>query len=74
MNCPVCNQEMEQGFVQSGNIMIWAKKIHKISLLPKDGDVLLWKNYLKSSAIPASICKECKKITIDYSEIVDTGY
>jgi len=69
MNCPICNQEMEQGFLQSGNIMSWTKKIHKVSLLPKEGEVLLWQNYWKPPAIPASICKACKKIILDYSEL-----
>ena len=68
MRCPICNQEMEQGFVQSGTKVIWTKRIHKISLLPKDGDVLLLKSVLIPSAIPASICRDCKKIMMDYSE------
>ena len=68
MQCPTCHQEMERGFVQSGNVMSWTKRIHKVSLLPRDGEVLLWQNWLKPSAIPASICKDCKTIMMDYSE------
>ena len=71
MNCPFCGQEMEQGFVQSGTRILWTKKIHKISLLPKDGDVLLLKSVLRPSAIPACICKVCKKIVMDYAEVSD---
>ena len=71
MKCPICNQEMERGFVQSGTRIIWTKRIHKISLLPKDGDVLLLHSVLKPSAIPASICKKCEKIIMDYSKIED---
>ena len=73
MICPICNQEMQQGFVQSGTVILWTKKIHKVSLLHKDGDVLLLKSFLKPSAVPASICKECKKIIMDYSETEDRG-
>ena len=69
MLCPICHQEMEQGFVQSGTRILWTKRIHKFSLLPKDGDVLLLKSVLKPSAIPASICKACKTILMDYSDI-----
>ena len=68
MNCPFCSREMEQGFVQSGTRILWTKRIHKISLLPKDGDVLLLKSVLKPSAIPARICKDCKTIMMDYAE------
>ena len=69
MKCPICNEDMEQGFIQGGSIMAWTKKVHKISLLPKEGEVMLWHNMLRPSAIPASICKLCKKIIVDYSEI-----
>ncbi len=57
---------MEQGMLQAGNTMIWAKKRHYASLTPKEGEVLLDKNYVTSPCLPAYICKTCKKVIADY--------
>jgi hypothetical protein len=58
---------MEKGYLQAGQIMLWAKKKHKISLLPRDGEVLIAKNYLTGVALEAYICKQCKKVVFDYA-------
>jgi DNA-directed RNA polymerase subunit RPC12/RpoP len=68
MKCPACGKEMEQGFLQSGNRIAWTKKIHRISLLPKEGEILLENNMISQAIFDAYICKSCKKITIDYSD------
>ena len=38
MNCPFCGKEMERGFLQTGNKIIWAKKQHSVSLVAKEGE------------------------------------
>lgn len=58
---------MEKGYLQAGQIMLWAKKKHKVSLLPGDGEVLIAKDYLWGVAPEAYICKRCKKVVVDYS-------
>ena len=69
MNCPICNQEMEQGFFHSGSPRSsWTKKIHKVSLLPKAGDILFENNMFKQVIFTAHICKQCKKVVLDYSD------
>ena len=68
MNCPICNQEMEQGFLQSGPRAAWTKKVHKVSLLPKAGEILLENNVIKQVIFTAFICKSCRKIVVDYSD------
>lgn len=68
MNCPICGKIMEQGFVQAGDILVWVKQKHKISLLPKSGEVMLGRNFWGYCAIPAWICKDCKKVLLDYTE------
>ena len=68
MQCPVCGKEMEQGFLQSGQRMVWVKTPHKVSLLPKSGEVLLGNNVLGGLSFEAYICKSCKKIILDYSK------
>ncbi len=68
MLCPFCGKEMEKGFLQSGSMMVWVKKKHMLSLHPKEGEVLLDKNYVTSCAVPAWICKECKKVIAEYED------
>lgn len=67
MKCPYCDNEMEQGFLQGHQRAAWVKKQHKISLLPKQGEMLL-ANSIRSFIFPAQICKSCKKIVVDYSD------
>jgi RNase P subunit RPR2 len=67
MDCPKCNNEMEQGYLQGMRRVAWVKNKHKVSLLPKQGEVLLENNYVKDFLLKAWICKNCKKIIIDYS-------
>ncbi len=68
MLCPFCKTEMEKGLLQGGNILVWVKKKHMLSLLPKEGEVLLDKNHVTSCDLPAWICKGCKKVIAEYEE------
>lgn len=68
MKCPFCYGEMEEGVIQSGQIVLWAKKKHIISLNPKEGEVELSRNLMGYCSIPAWICKSCKKVVADYSK------
>ena len=68
MNCPVCGKMMEEGLVQAGPRAIWVKKKHLVSLLPKKGEVELGRNLMGYCAIPALICKDCKRVLMDYSD------
>ncbi len=74
MLCPYCKAEMEKGFLQGGNILVWVRKKHYLSLLPKEGEVLLDRNYLTGSAVPSWICKQCKKVIAEYSEKNDIDF
>lgn len=68
MRCPFCGDSMEKGLIQGGNLLVWVKKKHYFSLLPKEGEVILDRDYLTGSAIPAWICKKCKKLIAEYTE------
>ena len=68
MRCPFCDSSMERGFVQGGNLLVWVKKKHYISLLPKEGEIILDRNYLTCATIPAHICKKCRKVIAEYEE------
>ncbi len=68
MLCPFCHAEMEKGFLQGGNNLVWVRKKHYLSSHPKEGEVLLDRNYLTASTVPSWICKPCKKVIAEYSE------
>lgn len=68
MKCPSCNEQMELGYLQTGTRIAWTKRIHKISLLPKKGEVMLENNLIKGVNFEAYICKKCKKVLFDYSD------
>lgn len=68
MLCLFCGSEMEKGYLQSGSIMVWVKKKHVLSLLPKDGEVQLDRRYLSSCAVPSWICRNCRKVISEYEE------
>lgn len=67
MKCPLCNNEMEKGFLQAGQRITWVKKKHKVSLLPKQDEVSLGNNMLGGLIFDAFICKSCKQVLLDYS-------
>lgn len=68
MNCPVCGKEMEQGLLQGNQRVSWVKREHKLSLLPKTGEILLENKGMGSFLLTAWICKDCKKMVVDYSD------
>ena len=59
---------MEKGLIQGGNLMVWVKKKHWLSLLPKEGEVILDRNYFTGAAVSAHVCKQCKKVIAEYEE------
>lgn len=68
MDCPYCGAEMEQGYLQGMNRVAWVKSPHKLSLLPKAGEILLENNSFNAFLLTASICKACQKIIVDYAD------
>lgn len=68
MKCPVCSSEMEHGFLQGMRRVAWVRKPHKLSLIPKQGEILLENNVIKDFVFKAFICKSCKKILVDFSD------
>ena len=53
MKCPYCGNEMEQGFIQSPQEISWKKGDKRPFLV-------------KGSAVTAFLCRDCKKVIIDY--------
>ena len=63
MKCPYCSNEMEKGYLQSRDGLGWNEKER---LIPALSEVLA------SRTVVAYRCKNCKKIVIDYSDIMTT--
>lgn len=68
MKCPVCSKDMEQGFMQGNQRAAWVKNKHTMSILPREGEVLLESKTFDSFLFTAWICKDCKKVVVDYSD------
>lgn len=72
MQCPYCGKEMEQGLLQSLQEIAWLKG-EKRRLLGRasfhEGSVVLSElSEWKGSAVTAWLCRDCKKVLIDYSD------
>lgn len=65
--CPYCNQEMESGYIQCRDGVTWTKKLQPVAALSWLSSTAV---HLSESAfnpnVEAYICKECRKIIIDY--------
>lgn len=72
MKCPYCNNEMERGLIQSPHEIEWIKgeKRHLFGRAEfHDGSVVLSElSMLKGSAVTSYLCRNCKKVLIDYSD------
>ncbi len=72
MKCPYCSKEMEKGLIQSPQELAWleGEKKHMISRASVyEGSVILSKfSYFKGSAVTAFLCRNCKKVLVDYAD------
>ena len=71
MNCPYCGKKMEPGMLTSVHDLTWWKegKRRKTSIYPRNQEgsiVLSGMSYLNGGAVEAYLCRECKKIIIDF--------
>ena len=74
MICPYCGKEMEKGLIQSPQEIAWLKgdKKHMFGRAGlHEGSVVLSRlSVMKGSAVTAYLCRDCKKVLIDYSDKV----
>ncbi|MGO1477234.1 PF20097 family protein, partial [Alkalibacterium gilvum] len=66
MKCPYCNQEMENGLVQSSRGIFWGKKKHKFFGIPIHEEEFSIADGWNTSAINGYCCRDCQKIIIEY--------
>ena len=69
MKCPLCRNDMESGFIQAGRVVLWMQKPRKVLFPRKNEELIVYEeNPFVIPSIPAEICKECKKIWLDYEK------
>lgn len=72
MNCPYCNNMMEEGVIQSPQELSWKKGIKRPFVgrakFHDDSIVLSKLSYMKGSAVMAYLCRSCMKVIIDCSD------
>lgn len=69
MNCPKCGKEMQEGFLQTGGLVAFNKKRHKISLNPRDAeDVMIARKTVAGNDFAGYICGECGIVAFSYEK------
>ena len=67
MKCSKCGKEMQNGFLQTTNIIAFNQTRHKISLNPKnEADVMIARKAVTGTDFQGYICKECGLVVFDY--------
>ncbi len=69
MLCPYCNKEMETGSFQSKYVIAWLPTTKRKTVAwYEPGEVELSNDsFFKSNAVTAYLCRECKKVMIDFA-------
>ena len=62
--CPVCDDELAEGFLQAGSGMCFVKEPRLVRMGYGEGEFLLPSSVLKGTCLPARYCKQCESITI----------
>lgn len=70
MKCPTCGQEMEEGFVQSAREIFFTIEPHRFWFKVKKEEVLLSAHNWTRPTCIAYLCRNCKKVVINYAEKV----
>ncbi|OUQ56954.1 hypothetical protein B5E58_09880 [Tyzzerella sp. An114] len=68
MKCPYCNSEMEQGFLHGMKRVAWMTKKRKSETALNGDDIVFEDNAFNDFIFSGYICKDCKKMVIDYSD------
>lgn len=70
MKCPYCNEEMELGYIQCRDGVIWDTQNRLVAALPsvRSNSIALCsgQGIFSGASVLAYNCKKCKKIVINY--------
>ena len=73
MICPYCGNEMELGFIQSRDALMWSDTERLVAALPfTRGELINLADRpgsgFSGNSVSAYCCKQCKKIIIDFNK------
>lgn len=71
MKCECCNEQMQFGYLECRDIMYWTKDAKAIKSPVYKDNVIIGKHSFLSmngNSIKAYICKNCKRILVDYND------
>lgn len=68
MNCPYCGKPMEQGVIESSEPINFMKEVRLINRADENkGEINLAKPHFGGrSSVEVWLCRDCRKIIIDY--------
>ena len=70
LKCPYCGRGMEKGMIRSGHELNWSDKkylFNRAEFHPRS--VLLGElDFFRGTSVTAWLCRECKKVIIDYGD------
>lgn len=70
--CFKCGGEVKKGYIQCANRIAWVPKVSKASVEPsfsKDSVLLSKQTRFSINHVDAYICKKCKNVVLDYSDV-----
>ena len=62
MNCPFCNEPMQEGYLQSAKSIFWGEKKKHTLMTAGKNDVQVSKGWLTGCFADAFYCPKCGKI------------
>lgn len=70
MLCPICKQEMQDGYLQLGMAICWDRNILKGVIQPRKGEGGFWVTRRPPKCfVQAPYCENCKIIITDLSNV-----
>ena len=74
MKCPYCQHEMQSGWLQSKERIVYSNQKKKFPFpIATVADFIITENLISPHACPVFFCPDCKKNVIDVSGKADTG-
>ena len=68
MICPYCNNPMVPGFIQARGEVYFTTNPHKMLFGHKPSEIVLTENNNTAPTDTAYLCRECKKVIVEYKD------
>lgn len=68
MKCPFCGREMTAGYIQSGHVIFFTQKRHKVFFTPQEDEPVLTVKNWTAPTCAAHHCAACRKVIAEYDK------